>query len=317
MTLNEAKQILEENGLRIDELSSAPFIGMRNRSSNLSGSNWKSDRHDLEANKAIDAIDNLKNQVEKYTKDNELDGDRSKKTTTTMLKPFKASFEQFIEISKTDPKYFAGILGIDGCFTHYSLNNVITILKKIKNHPELFTKRPSFMQKTKFKLLKNQVKESINYLQEHGYIITEGRYNEYSDIGMNPGWDDSADGQYIAEVEWINTEELKNTSKQVFGNDTFLYDLMTSFDIPNKVVFEYNERRDEDSDFEWSDPDTANWFIGQEKELLEAIYDNAQADGIKYNVNYVNNHITEICELLQKTVDSCIDNYIYKTRKPV
>ena len=134
---------------------------------------------------------------------------------------------------------------------------------------------------------------------------------------MNPGWDDSADGQYIAEVEWINTEELKNASKEIFGNDTFLYDLITSFDVPNKVVFEYNERRDEDSDFEWSDPDTANWFIGQEKEVLEAIHDNAQADGTKYNVNYVSNHITEICELLQKTVDSCIDNYIYKTRRPV
>lgn len=100
MTLNEAKQILEENGLRIDELSSAPFIGMRNRSSNLSGSNWKSDRHDLEANKAIDAIDNLKNQVEKYTKDNELDGDRSKKQQPLCLNHLKHHLNSLLKFQK-------------------------------------------------------------------------------------------------------------------------------------------------------------------------------------------------------------------------
>lgn len=159
--------------------------------------------------------------------------------------------------------------------------------------------------------------EALKKLTDAGYeVLKEGRYNEYSDIGMNPGWDDDQSGRYEAKVEWINNDKLKDASQRIFGNDEFLFDIMTSFDVPDKVTFEYNERKDEDTDFEWSDPDTASWFENQEVEVMEAIRDSAAADGIEFSEDYVNEHIHDICVLLQQSVDYCIDSYDYNTREP-
>lgn len=177
MTLKEAKEILESNGYSIDEGISTPVImGVK--------SHCNGRTNDLGSNQAMDAIDNFRKQVHQYigyraleriknAGANNSSWCKSEKSIINALKPFEESFEKFIEIAKSNPKYFAGILGLDGCYSHYRLEDIVDKLKKIKNHPEIFTKQPSFLQKAKFKLLGKEIKESIKYLQEHGYIIEE------------------------------------------------------------------------------------------------------------------------------------------------
>lgn len=163
-----------------------------------------------------------------------------------------------------------------------------------------------------------QLNEALKILNSNGYeLLKEGRYNEYSDIGSNPGWDDNNSGRYKAKVEWINNDKLKDASQRIFGNDTFLFDIMTNFDVPEWTTFDYDERHDEDSDFEWSDPDTYTWFENQEVNVMQAIRDQAETEHIDFSEDYVNEHIHDICVLLQDSVNQCVDNYEYKTREAI
>lgn len=189
MTLNEAKEILESNGYIISEMISTPVImGVKSHAHGRSS--------DLSSNVAMDAIDNFRKQAHEYIGYRALDRINYNKDNVTWynkeksiinaLKPYEESFENFIKIASQDPKYFAGILGIDGCFTHYRVEDIVSILKKIKNHPEIFTKKPGIMDKAKFKFFGKTVKENtmklseaISCLEENGYTLI--KESDYSD----------------------------------------------------------------------------------------------------------------------------------------
>lgn len=95
------------------------------------------------------------------------------------------------------------------------------------------------------------IKESLNILKHAGYnVIKEGRYNEYSDIGMDPGWDDDCSGEdyiWIKDSEFINTPELAECSEKYFGDRDYLAAMCSANGIKVNVIYDRDGSGEVDS----------------------------------------------------------------------
>lgn len=86
-----------------------------------------------------------------------------------------------------------------------------------------------------------QLNEALKILNNNGYkLLKEGRYNEYSDIGMNPGWDNNSSGEdyiWINDTKFINTNELADCSEKYFGDREYLASMCSANGIKVNVIY--------------------------------------------------------------------------------
>lgn len=95
------------------------------------------------------------------------------------------------------------------------------------------------------------LKESLKVLKNAGYeLIKEDRYNEYSDIGMDPGWDGDHSGRdyiWIKDSEFINTDELADCSEKYFGDREYLASMCSANGIKVNVIYNRDGEGEVDS----------------------------------------------------------------------
>lgn len=164
------------------------------------------------------------------------------------------------------------------------------------------------------------LQESLNLLRTSGYkVLKEGRYNEYSDIGMDPGWDGWNHGWFQAPVIFDSSDELEELSLKLFNDKDYLYNIGTEFVNSGDTIYVkyyYNERGHTYSNYEWdTDTYSDNLFEYFDADILETIEDDVKQNKISCDINYVTEHLSEICAALQNALDNSIENLDYEHEK--
>lgn len=172
------------------------------------------------------------------------------------------------------------------------------------------------------------LKESINYLKNSGYIVeyfghSKPHANEYSDIGMDPGYDGYANGYWTATItdkEFENTEELAQCSEKYFKDREHLAWFCAANDIiVHFTGTEDNLKFDEYYDGYYSIPfyyknSKLNTKLGEKtrkviQNLLDSVYDlDVTLEEAEKIENTVKNNMEEIFNAMDKACEYNANN---------
>lgn len=152
------------------------------------------------------------------------------------------------------------------------------------------------------------LREAYNILKNEGYtVLKEWRYNEYSDIGVEPDWDRDLSGHYRAKLVIMNNERLQDASERIFNDSEFLFNVLQAYCYEDIwVTYYYYEKKDKYSDFRWAKSDTKT-LCDNPINVMNQIEETASEEDIEYSKDYVNEHIEEICELLQYSLNYSLE----------